>query len=231
MLGEWKVCLYHWKRRCSKYEFVEELECEDNTDGPSEEIIVSHENESDVSLDNESNAAGDGEYGLNNLTLEARKITESPFSVQEIVVDVTANVDEETIDDDDYNEAVRLVVQEEENQENNSVLSLIKLPPKMRKRGRPKGLANSVIGLPRKKAKDGPVAFEKLLPQQREKVILSWFVGMDAAESAIKGKVITEDTVETIPENVDNACIDECVCMQSVKRFLQMMLGKRLKLL
>ena len=42
---------------------------------------------------------------------------------------------------------------------------------------------------------------------------------MDAAEAAIKGKVITEDTVETIPENVNNACIDECVCMQSVKRF------------
>ena len=35
----------------------------------------------------------------------------------------------------------------------------------------------------------------------------------------MKGKVITEDIVETIPENVNNACIDECVCMQSVKRF------------
>ena len=42
---------------------------------------------------------------------------------------------------------------------------------------------------------------------------------MDTAEAAMKGKVITEDIVETIPENVNNACIDECVCMQSVKRF------------
>ena len=39
---------------------------------------------------------------------------------------------------------------------------------------------------------------------------------MDVAEVAIKGKLITEDTVETIPENVDSA---ECVCMQSVKQF------------
>lgn len=62
------------------------------------------------------------------------------------------------------------------------------------------------------------VAFEKLLLQKREKIILSWFVGMDAAEARMKGKVITEDTVETIPENVNNACIDECVCMQSVKQ-------------
>ena len=144
----------------------------------------------------------------------------SPFQVQEIVVDETGNIDEETIDDDDYNEAaVRLVAQEEENWENNSVLSLIKLPSKVRKRDWPKGLANTVIGLPRKKAKSTPVAFEKLLPQQKKIIILSWFVGMDVTEAAIKGKLITEDTVETIPENVNNACIDECVCMQSVKRF------------
>lgn len=89
----------------------------------------------------------------------------------------------------------------------------------MRKRDRLKGLANTVIGLPRKKAKGAPVAFEKLLPQQRERIILSWFVGVDVAEAAMKGKVITEDIVETIPENVSNACIDECVCMQNVKRF------------
>ena len=216
--NEKSVCVIG-KEAAANDEFIEELECEDNTDGPSEEI-TSHENKSDISLDNESGAAGDDEDDLNNLTLEARQISESLFSVQEIVVDETGNIDEETIDDDDYNEAVRLVVQKEENQENNSVLSLIKLPPKMWKRGQPKGLANTVIGLPRKKAKRVPVAFEKLLPQQREKKILSWFVGMDTAEAAIKGKVITEDTVETIPENVNNACIDECVCMQSVKRFL-----------
>jgi len=38
----------------------------------------------------------------------------------------------------------------------------------------------------------------------------------DAAEEAIKGKIITKD-VEIIPENVNNACVDEYVCMQSVK--------------
>ena len=33
------------------------------------------------------------------------------------------------------------------------------------------------------------------------------------------GRKITEDLVETIPENVNNACIDESVCIQSIKRF------------
>ena len=47
---------------------------------------------------------------------------------------------------------------------------------------------------------------------------------MDVTEAAIKKKLITEDTVETIPENVKNAYIDECVCMQRVKSsFSQMM--------
>ena len=105
------------KEAAANDEFIEELECENNTDGPSEEI-ASHENKSDISLDNESGAAGDDEDSLNNLTLETREIPESLFSVQEIVVDETGNIDEETIDDDDYNEAVRLVIQEEENQGN-----------------------------------------------------------------------------------------------------------------
>ena len=36
--------------------------------------------------------------------------------MQEVVVDKTGNINEEPIDDDHYNEIVRLVAQEEENQ-------------------------------------------------------------------------------------------------------------------
>ena len=35
---------------------------------------------------------------------------------------------------------------------------------------------------------------------------------------AIKGKKISKDLVETIPENVNNGCIDESACIQSIKR-------------
>jgi len=52
-----------------------------------------------------------------------------------LAVNETGISDEELIDDNDYNEAVRVVAQEEENQENNFNLSLITLPLKMRKRG------------------------------------------------------------------------------------------------
>ena len=102
-----------------------------------------------------------------------------------------------------------------------STISSIKLPPKMQKRGRPKGLTKIVFVLPRKKPKVGPVAFENfnMLPEQKEKLLLSWFVGADEALEAIMGRKITEDLVGTIPENVNNACIDKLVCIQSIKRF------------
>ena len=65
-----------------------------------------------------------------------------------------------------------------------------------------------------------------MLPEQKEKLLLSWFVGANEALKAIMGKKITEDLVETILENVYNTCIDESVCIQSIKRFLLKMHGK-----
>ena len=50
------------------------------------------------------------------------------------------------------------------------VLSQIKLPPKLRKRGRPKGAEKTVIGLPRKKHRGNkPVPFAKKQPSDKEK--------------------------------------------------------------
>ena len=53
-------------------------------------------------------------------------------------------------------------------------LSKILLPPKMRKRGRPKGADKTVIGLPKKKCKgDKPLPFLKMSPKDREKGMVS----------------------------------------------------------
>ena len=46
----------------------------------------------------------------------------------------------------------------------------IKLPPRMRKRGRPKGAALTVIGLPKKKGKMfKPQEFRRRSPREKEK--------------------------------------------------------------
>ena len=94
------------------------------------------------------------------------------------------------------------------------------LPPKIRKHGRPKGLDKSVVGLPRKKGLTGLVAFENLIPEAKEKITLSWFIGEIECLDVLRGKKITKDMVEVIPENVNNACISECMCLASIKKFL-----------
>ena len=52
-------------------------------------------------------------------------------------------------------------------------LSKILLPPKMRKRGRPKGADKTVIGLPKKKYRgDKPLPFITKSPKDKEKGLL-----------------------------------------------------------
>ena len=105
-------------------------------------------------------------------------------------------------------------------------LENVKLPPKMKKRGRPKGAKTTVIGLPRKKKKTGkPTPFLKKLPNDKEKgtylchatviviticlslfaypIVLLWFVSPVVAELALSRKgLIEEDQVEIMPESI-----------------------------
>ena len=75
----------------------------------------------------------------------------------------------------------------------------------MKRKGRPKDTEKTVVGLPRKKLKVGCVAFTALLPSRKEERILSWFVSKDHVTAALSGTKLTEDMVETIPEQVNNA--------------------------
>ncbi|XP_065893104.1 uncharacterized protein [Dysidea avara] len=71
----------------------------------------------------------------------------------------------------------------DEEEDNDDEFQDVTLPPKLKKRGRPKGAEKTVIGLPRKKKRlDKPVPFLKKLPLDRERVILQWFVEPSDAE-------------------------------------------------
>ena len=65
----------------------------------------------------------------------------------------------------------------------------------------------------------GPVAFENLIPEAEEMIILSWFIGETEVLDVLRGKKITEDMFEVIPENKNNVCISESVYFASIKRF------------
>ena len=65
----------------------------------------------------------------------------------------------------------------------------------------------------------GPVAFENLIPEAEEMIILSWFIGETEVLDVLRGKKITEDILEVIPENMNNVCVSECVYLASIKKF------------
>ena len=92
----------------------------------------------------------------------------------------------------------------------------IKLPPKIRKRGRPKEAETTVIALPkRRKVVDRPLPFLKKLPYDREKSkihsLLQWFV--DEAVALSHRILVEEDAVEIRPEKVTPACLEPQVCV------------------
>ncbi|XP_064407710.1 uncharacterized protein LOC135352461 [Halichondria panicea] len=78
----------------------------------------------------------------------------------------------------------------------------IKMPPAIKKRGRPKGAGLTVIGLPKKKGKASskPKAFVLKSEWEKTKVMLNWFVDEEVTERAVRGgDLIEEHEVECCP--------------------------------
>lgn len=102
-----------------------------------------------------------------------------------------------------------------------TVLGEIKVPPPMRKCGRPKGHALTVIGLPKRKknATTERVPFKCLSMREKRKIILAWLVGECSAKAAMQGKQLQESDVEQRPEFVHCAVLDENVDVNCVRSF------------
>ena len=114
----------------------------------------------------------------------------------------------------------------------------IKLPPKVPKRGRPKGSEVTVVGLPKKKKRrnNKPVALISKHPKEQEKgicylqsiyvyshfstVMLKWFVSdQDVSKAMHEDTLLDEQVVETRPERVPNSCIDENASIYRIRKY------------
>ena len=51
-------------------------------------------------------------------------------------------------------------------------------------------------------------------------VILSWFVDVEVANSAVAGdKIVEENDIEVRPEKISVSCLDENVCLESCRKY------------
>ena len=71
------------------------------------------------------------------------------------------------------------------------------MPPKMKRKGRPKGAETTVVGIPKKKKlPTKPTPYAKLLPKEKCKFTLSRLVNASADESALgKEKLLTSSEI------------------------------------
>ena len=94
------------------------------------------------------------------------------------------------------------------------------LPPKMNTRGRPKGKQLTAIGLKRKRATTKePVRFEEKTTTEKHRMLLECLVSIDDADSALKGQLLSESSVETIPEKISTAVLEDPVDMSTLRRY------------
>nr|CAH7748880.1 unnamed protein product [Callosobruchus chinensis] len=127
------------------------------------------------------------------------------------------------IDDCDakYTIEQTIPVNDKHNQEEKSIfhnddLSNIKMPMKIKTRGRPEGADLTAIGVPKRK-KGTAVAFFRVPYLLHQKAMLKWFVDEEIASLAIDGEVIEEKFVEVIAENIAEAILHEDVNINFIR--------------
>ncbi|XP_029346504.1 uncharacterized protein LOC115034281 [Acyrthosiphon pisum] len=96
------------------------------------------------------------------------------------------------------------------------------LPPRVPKRGRPKGKDKTVIGVPKKrKLTSKLLPFEELPVDIRHYEMLRWFVDDGIAKSAVyENKSVHEEYVEIVPERVSNVIMDKAIAIDEIKCYL-----------
>lgn len=100
------------------------------------------------------------------------------------------------------------------------------MPPKMLKRGRPKGAETTVIGLPRQKKKkesqNSLVPFSKLSPTEKDRVILGSFSTSLAVVDAIGGhRLLTKEDILPTGKISDAIKDHEMVDKHQVERYFE----------
>lgn len=90
-------------------------------------------------------------------------------------------------------------------------LEMLKVPPVLKQRGRPKGADKTIIGLTKKNTKvvTRRTPFCKLREKERIQIMLGWFVSQELVKSASQNRIeVDESEVEVRPDKVTSAVLD-----------------------
>jgi len=108
-----------------------------------------------------------------------------------------------------------------------TVLADVKVPPRIKRVGRPRGADVTAIGLPRKKANrqtygglKRPKPFAALPHNEKRRIMLSWFVGECDREQALGGALLLDDSlVQRDHTKLAHACLDSEAELAYIKPF------------
>lgn len=131
--------------------------------------------------------------------------------------DTTNAIDNCSSEEPNKNNILTLTVTENKLDMNNLPI----IPPKLKKRGRPKGRDVTVVGLPAKKRNTNkPPLFHKKSIYDRDLQMLQWFVSKTDAENAMSKKTkLTEKEVETNHVKVPSSCLDPNIDINSINHY------------
>ena len=62
-------------------------------------------------------------------------------------------------------------------------------------------------------------AFQQLAPKDRDAMMISWFVSDVVRQRALEGSLIEEEDVEFRLNCISSACMDENVCLESIRLY------------
>ncbi|XP_052063113.1 uncharacterized protein LOC127702849 [Mytilus californianus] len=103
--------------------------------------------------------------------------------------------------------------------QNNGSLSDLKMPTKLKRKGRPKGSQQTVIGLPKKSGKNKLVPFFKRTVDEKEREILSSLVSVDSVMTALGGTLLVEDDLVGLSaDSLPYRCLDDYVDLTIVQK-------------
>lgn len=93
------------------------------------------------------------------------------------------------------------------------------MPTKLKRKGRPKGSQQTVIGLPKKRGKNKLVPFFKRTVDEKEREILSWLVSVDSVMKASGGTLLDEeDLIGLSADSLPYRCLDDYVDLTIVQK-------------